>query len=121
MKFIERKAYKNGLFLLMFVIILLVITNNIFFLHSHRLSDGAVIYHAHPFNKGNNNSGENHHHTNFEFLLLRQFQLFLSEDTLILPPIPFTLNTYPALYFNNYIAEEHNSLNSRAPPFYSFL
>ncbi|MFW5820201.1 MAG: hypothetical protein ACOCWA_02855 [Bacteroidota bacterium] len=58
-----------------------------FYQHSHVLSDGSVITHAHPFNKSSDNSPfKKHQHTSFELYVLENVNLLfaLSITTLVL-------------------------------------
>jgi hypothetical protein len=42
--------------------------------HYHKLSNGEIIYHCHPFKHSKNNTSpfEDHHHTKSEFFILAQ-------------------------------------------------
>lgn len=61
-----------------------MIANNVAYLHSHILSDGQIIQHAHPFSKSeNSNSGTQHQHSKLEVFMLNHLLLL----TLILPVI----------------------------------
>ncbi len=81
MKYKFRNKYNKTISLLLFIIFSLILMNNFFFLHSHTLSDGTVIFHAHPYHKNNhNNSGEKHHHSRLEYVILTQFQTFYHEE-----------------------------------------
>jgi len=42
--------------------------------HYHKLSDGEIVYHAHPYQHqtSNNSPFENHHHSDYEYSVLAQ-------------------------------------------------
>lgn len=53
------------------VIISLLIFNNTYYFHTHTLSDGSIITHAHPYHKSNTTvPGETHHHSKIEIFFL---------------------------------------------------
>ena len=64
---------------LMIGIIGMFIANKVVFLHVHKLSDGTIIAHAHPYDKSNDSKPyKSHHHTNAEFLFFQNIEvLFL--------------------------------------------
>ena len=81
MKCRNRVFYTHCIFLPLFMIYMFILMNNILFLHSHTLSDGTVIFHAHPYHKtGGHNSGENHHHSGFEYIVIKHFQTYYHEE-----------------------------------------
>ncbi len=58
-------------------IIGMLIINNAVFLHAHKLPNGYVVIHAHPFSKNKDTSPfKVHHHSHAEFFLLHHLQLF---------------------------------------------
>lgn len=61
-----------------------MIANNVAYLHTHILSDGEIIQHAHPFSKSeNSNSGTQHQHSKLEVFMLSHLLLL----ALIMPVI----------------------------------
>lgn len=60
-------------------IIIALSLNSVFFKHAHKLSDGSVIFHAHPFKPIDNKTTpfENHKHSGSELFLLDQITYFL--------------------------------------------
>lgn len=42
--------------------ITIILANNIFFMHMHKLPDGAIIIHAHPYQKSSDTAPIKHHH-----------------------------------------------------------
>ena len=62
----------------MAVFMILLIVNNIVFLHVHKLPNGEIIVHAHPYNKSNDTEPiKNHTHSNREYLVLDQLKIYL--------------------------------------------
>ena len=118
MKYKFGNKYTKIISLLVLIVFLFILLNNIFFLHSHTLSDGTIIYHAHPYQKSSSdNSKEKHHHTGLDYIILQQFQTFSRNE-----PVTFRAFNlfYGNLYFNfsvrYYIHEIDNITTPRAPP-----
>ena len=65
--------------LLIIGIMVLFIINKAFFLHNHKLNDGTIITHAHPYNKSNDSKPyKSHYHSDTEFLFFQHLEtLFL--------------------------------------------
>ena len=90
-------------------------------LHTHKLIDGTMVTHAHPYNKTSDSAPiKNHHHTLTELLLLRHFEvLFLS----VFIAIALLLVTYftrcPALKPHHLQPHYLHTAPGRAPPFLS--
>ena len=75
----------------MIVVLGLFILNNAVFLHAHRLPDGQVILHAHPYNKSQDPGPiKTHHHAATELYVLAQLQFLF-----------FVLATVTAVAFRN--------------------
>lgn len=65
------------------------ITNGMYF-HSHKLADGTLISHAHPFNKAKDRVPVNkHHHTSGELFLLDHIQVLINSTF----PLPLVLTS----------------------------
>ncbi|PCH69017.1 MAG: hypothetical protein COC06_08300 [Bacteroidales bacterium] len=57
---------------------ILLASNAVFNLHVHKQSNGALIIHAHPYQKSGNTDGTaNHHHSSHECFSLHQITSFL--------------------------------------------
>ena len=64
--------------LLLIVAVLLLLVNKSIFVHSHKMADGTIVVHAHPYNKSNDTEPfKSHTHTQAELLFFQQFQNFL--------------------------------------------
>jgi hypothetical protein len=64
---------KKLLSVVLILSILALFYNNVINRHFHKLPNGIIVEHAHPFNKAASPSDspfENHHHTNLEYLML---------------------------------------------------
>jgi hypothetical protein len=54
----------------------LFIANKAIFLHVHKLADGTIIEHAHPYDKSNDSKPyKSHHHSNAEFLFFQNLEI----------------------------------------------
>ncbi len=61
---------------LMIGIIGMFIANKVVFLHVHKLNDGTIIAHAHPYDKSNDSKPyKSHHHTNAEILFFQNLEI----------------------------------------------
>jgi len=67
----------KNLFAFIFIVIVGLITvNSTIYTHSHRLANGDVITHAHPFKKSADSTPfENHKHTALELYFIQNLQL----------------------------------------------
>jgi len=77
----------------------LLIVNNVVFLHSHKLSNGKIIVHAHPYNKSQDSAPfKKHNHTSKELFHISHIQLlFVSVVFAILIRLSIAYNN---IYFN---------------------
>ncbi len=96
----------------------LLIANKATFMHVHKLSDGTIIVHAHPYDKSHDSKPyKSHQHTKAEFIFFQNLEIlflvvFLSLTLIALvkkEKVLFELITIPDL---SYI----NLRKSRAPP-----
>lgn len=90
--------------------------------HYHKLPDGTVICHSHPFSKSNqsNSPFESHHHSKAEFVFLQTTIAFLSSSVLdavfsVLPREVKSQTFYHPPFINNHFL--HQIFALRAPPF----
>ncbi|MCK5077075.1 MAG: hypothetical protein KAR38_11900 [Calditrichia bacterium] len=133
MRFSFRKIEKykvNKNLLNFFAVCLVVLTlltqlNNSFFLHTHKLNNGNIVYHSHFFLQNNNDEGNTnakHEHTSIEnlfyFLLsvLNEFLLFAAFALI------FQLFKQFRILSNKIISSQNNILTKyipRSPPVFS--
>lgn len=103
---------------LLCLLFLLQIINRTVYIHSHKLSNGIVITHAHPFNKTSDSAPfKNHHHSDQDFFLLAQLEiLFLTAlITISFLRAPFNLNI--PIYFREKCHPAYILIKpGRAPP-----
>ena len=53
-----------------------LITNKAIFMHVHKLEDGSIVVHAHPYNESDNKTPyKTHHHSKTELLLIQSLEL----------------------------------------------
>ena len=53
-----------------------LIANKVIFSHAHRLNNGTVIKHSHPYDKSNDSKPyKSHHHTNAELLFFQNLEI----------------------------------------------
>jgi hypothetical protein len=118
MKREKRGKYNKNISLLLFMGFLLILMNNISFIHTHTLSDGTVILHAHPFHKNtNDDTGEKHHHSDFEYVVLKQLQIFYHEEFNYFPLSDLISSDIQYCYTEPlYISNALTVINPRAPP-----
>jgi hypothetical protein len=69
--------------LLLLLVFSFQVYSKVFYQHSHILPDGSLVTHAHPFNKGNDNSPvKNHTHTSYEYYIIDNANLLFSVSIL---------------------------------------
>jgi hypothetical protein len=121
------RKYSKFILILIFPFVSWLFINSYINGHYHKLSNGEIIYHCHPFKHNKNNASpfEDHHHTKSEFFILAQISnpLFLLLAVLILigqfihaySEIIVTRNIFILLksYFYN--------KNYRSPPVSNYL
>jgi hypothetical protein len=82
------RKYSKCILILIFPFISWLFINSYINGHYHKLNNGEIIYHCHPFkhNKNNTSPFEDHHHTKSEFFILAQISnpLFILSIFLIL-------------------------------------
>lgn len=72
----KKKIVAKLLVLLMIGVIGLQIANQAFFLHVHKLENGTIIEHAHPYDKSNDpNPYKSHKHSNAEFSFIQNLEI----------------------------------------------
>ncbi len=67
---------KKLITLFMMGLMTMLITNKIAFTHIHKLDDGTIVEHAHPYNKTDDSAPlKTHHHTNAELLFFHNLNI----------------------------------------------
>lgn len=68
------------------------IINNSLYIHAHILSNGEIIYHAHPYDKTNDSEPfKSHHHTTADFLFLQHVNILFRPASTIFMMFIFSL------------------------------
>jgi len=77
--------------LLMIGLMGMLIVNSAIFLHVHKLDDGTIISHSHPYDKTNDSHPyKTHHHTKAELLFFHNLDILFPLVFLVLVLIAFT-------------------------------
>jgi hypothetical protein len=98
-----------------------VIVNDVNNMHVHRLTDGKMVIHAHPFNKTqDSNPVKKHHHSTFDFLQIQNAQLLFFA---FIAMVAFILVPFQLINFNFCKSFQHSSFinnqKDRAPPVFA--
>lgn len=118
MRLLSRNRIKNLIAGLFLTVIGLFIVNNVVFLHAHRLSNGKVLIHAHPYNKQQDSGPIKHHnHSPIQIYHISQIQLLFFASCLLIIALLYHKKIYR--YIND-VSIVHPLLFShkkgRAPP-----
>lgn len=85
LKIQKYKIVFRCLSLLLMVVFTCQVYSKAFYQHSHILSDGSVVTHAHPFNKSSDNSPfKRHNHASFEYYILDNANLLFAASIISL-------------------------------------
>ncbi|MEA3478395.1 MAG: hypothetical protein U9R60_09470 [Bacteroidota bacterium] len=96
----------------------ILIANKAVFMHTHKMADGTIAVHSHPYNKANDsNPFKTHHHQKVEFLFYTSLELlfpllFLIYSFLLLSKSIKRAYSLINKYFPAYVFAPHG----RAPP-----
>lgn len=101
---------------ILIAIILLTVANNYFFLHTHQLSDGRIITHAHPFKSDKNSNSMDHQHSEAELLFIYLVNALLFTLILLLILLLSTGVLSIFHYKKTNPRFSHKSCCERAPP-----
>lgn len=99
----------------------LFITNKLVFSHLHKLDDGTIIEHAHPYNRSTDSGPyKSHHHTKSELLFFQNLRIIFPIIFSIFVVIPIVKER--SFYFFIVVRQALNSIiiyKGRAPPILS--
>lgn len=85
-----------------------VIVNDVSNMHVHRLENGKMVIHAHPFNKSQDNEPvKSHHHSTFDFLQIQQAQILFW--------VAFIALTFHKILLKEYKVDTYKSLKNLCP------
>ena len=100
--------FSKSLFLSLLPAIIWLFVNATVNQHSHRISEGYTVTHAHPYNTSTSDSGpiKSHHHSETELLLL----------SLISSPVSLATALFVLIFFKIAISWIFNSLLNQSAP-----
>lgn len=117
-KFAHQDTTKKTIAFLIIGLMALFIINKTVFLHSHRLTNGTVVTHAHPYSKtADSEPFKFHHHTNAAFFMFDTLELlYLSAVLALLFFITPAILTFRFSAVPKYSPEYASYSRNRAPP-----
>jgi hypothetical protein len=104
--------------ILMMGIIGMLVANEGIFMHTHKLVDGTVVFHSHPYSKSNDsNPSESHQHTKAEFWFFQNIEILFPLTFLAIAFFPLSKKAEVSFH----IGLKHTpaciiSYKGRAPP-----
>ncbi len=113
-----KNIFTKAVDLLIVALMVMLTINQCVFIHTHKLADGTIIVHAHPFNKKADSSPiKHHHHSGTELMVLQNLHLlFLSVFVVIaLLNLSFKVRFYTETKLR-FVPRSCNSQTDRAPP-----
>ncbi|UFH56055.1 hypothetical protein [Spirosoma sp. KNUC1025] len=115
------QGYRFGIARFLLGLYVAVLINGVVFRHAHRLSDGTIICHAHPYKSSPGTQFPNHAHSRDELIWLDAFDNLLYATTdavvwtavlpIILAIIAGTTASIPFFFLSTHVAFRH-----RGPP-----
>ena len=113
------RFFVKKLFLFAMIAVLgLLIINKAVFIHSHKLENGSVYTHAHPYNKSKDALPfKSHHHTEAQFLFFNHHKLLFFSSSLVIALLVIAC-TKQAFFYNDKVFYffVYCSNSGRAPP-----
>jgi hypothetical protein len=110
--------------LLLVGIVGLLVLNNALFSHNHRLPNGSVVVHAHPFSKSNQPDLplQSHQHTKFQLLFLDSLLVLFSIGSVYFACLCYKKwFSYKFSYKFSFLENTPQLLTNKAPPSFSFF
>lgn len=111
---------KNGILASVFIVLLVgIIFNSTFFLHTHRTACGKIIVHAHPFNKGaeKENPISQHTHNKIDLQVISSIHYFIDTDRIIQSEEYLSgINTIIIPSSKGIVCHISSSIQKRGPP-----
>jgi hypothetical protein len=98
-----------------------VIVNDVSNMHVHRLDNGQMVIHAHPFNKSQDSDPvKNHHHSTFDFLQIQQAQILFWVAFITFSFYKILLKEFKVDTYTSFTNPFHiNQQRDRAPPVFA--
>ncbi len=103
---------------LLIVMMGIFIANNILFMHTHKMDDGRIVVHAHPYDKSDDSQPyKSHQHTTKELLFLDNVKLFFVFIFLLFILLYLVKKSRSSSLFITSFTQPYKFLfTSRAPP-----
>lgn len=118
---IETIRHKAKIYIVLLFALLIgtVVFNDVANMHVHRLDNGQMVIHAHPFNKKQDSDPvKHHHHSTYDFVQIQAHSNIILSTTQhpdFTPPVIHTKVYLPN--YTNAKPEYHFSLKNKAPPY----
>jgi hypothetical protein len=114
-------AYRPGIARLLFGLYVAILANGIIFRHAHRLSDGTIVCHAHPYKNSSGTRFPDHTHSLDELVRLDAFTnaLYESPGTFvwqIVIAVVLLLNRFLPVRTLTGVSLTHLAFQHRGPP-----
>ncbi len=95
-----------------------LIVNKSIYLHTHKLADGTVVLHAHPYNKsGDSKPFKSHHHSDTQLLFFQSIKiLFFTAFTALFFFVTLQKAVYSLYTTPSYTLAFYSPNKGRAPP-----
>ena len=103
---------------LLIAIIGLMVFNKGAFTHAHKLADGSVVTHSHPYDKSNDSAPyKSHHHANAELFFLQNIEILFFTLSCLIAFLNAVRPGNPVDYLVSFYKEKPLLYNEeRAPP-----
>ncbi|WP_428663192.1 hypothetical protein [Runella sp.] len=115
-----RTAIRQRIAWMLCTLMLLIQLNNIFFRHAHRLSNGKIITHAHPYIPSGNGPYQPNNHTSGELFLLDAFTniLFVGATAFSFAFLTNAVRAFRPVfcYASTYYSRKRTYCSLRGPP-----
>lgn len=104
--------------LLMLGLVLMLVGNRALFTHTHKIKDGTLVEHAHPYNKAADGSPLNsHHHSESGLLFLQNLGLFFLHISILSVAVPLFRSKNPVIPpYSKPVFVWPTLIKGRAPP-----
>lgn len=96
----------------------LLIANKALFMHTHKMADGSIVVHAHPYNKSDDTKPfKSHQHKKAEILFIANLEILVLISFMAFTLIGIKKKVRYSFYgYTNYAPVYNLLYNPRAPP-----
>ncbi|MDD4190313.1 MAG: hypothetical protein PHI28_03220 [Mangrovibacterium sp.] len=100
-------------------VVVMLIVNDIVFLHAHELSNSGMIIHAHPYNKKADSAPlKEHHHATADYIAIQISQILFPCVVISLPAVLFYFRASYSSAYRMITGQLHlPGIPGRSPPF----